>query len=272
VVCPKGLGVLYLKLASMGFRRMAVYRSAALAGVATNLFFGLLRAYVFVAVFEAAGRDTIGGYDLRQAVTYTALTQLLIAPIHIWGWNEVARTVRSGDIATDLAKPYHFFAFWLARDQGRALFQCLFRGLPILLLFPLFFPLHWPGSAGEAALGVLSLWLAVLLSFSWRFFVNLSAFWFVEAAGIDRFAYLTMTFLSGFVVPVAFFPDWLQAFVRWTPMPAMVNTPVEVYLGVVQGSSAWGALALQALWWALLTGLCLFAFRRGVRRLVVQGG
>jgi ABC-2 type transport system permease protein len=265
--------MVYLVLFQKGFQRMMAYRAATIAGVLTNFFFGLLRAYVFIAVFQASGQSQIGGYTLRDAITYTALTQAIGSPIGIlnWWW-EVMRAIQSGEIVSDLTKPFHYFSFWLARDLGRAAFQFLFRGLPITLFFPFFFELTWPGSVGHAGLFLLSLVIAVCISFTWRFLINLAAFWFLDALGIGRFAWLVMTFLSGFLVPVAFFPDWLKFAVNLTPMPAMVNTPLEIYLGLVHGSALWQALALQLGWLIGMTLLCELVYRRGVRRLILQGG
>lgn len=264
--------MLYITLFKKGFQRMLAYRAATLAGVLTNFFFGLLRAYVFIAVFKASGKDTIGAYTVTHIITYTALTQVLIAPLYLWGWVEISNAVRSGQIVSDLTKPYSYFGFWLARDLGRALFHLVFRGLPIMLFFPLFFELSWPGSPLQWGAGTLSLWLAVLISFAWRFAVNVSAFWLLDAVGLERFAYLTMTFFSGFVVPVSFFPQWLQAVVNWTPLPAMVNTPIGVYLGLREGAALWGALGLQLFWFVALAGAGQWLYHRGVRRLVLQGG
>jgi ABC-2 type transport system permease protein len=265
--------MLYLALFQKSFQRMMTYRAATLAGIATNFFFGLLRAYLFIAVFAASGQTQIGGYSLRDAITFTALTQVIGMPIAIlqWWW-EVMRTIRSGEIVSDLTKPFHYFGFWLARDLGRAAFHFIFRGLPILLFFPLFFELRWPDSLAHWGLFLLSVLLAVLISFCWRFLINLSAFWFLDAMGIGRFAWLTMTFFSGFLVPVAFFPDWLRYVVNLTPMPAMVNTPIEVYLGIVQGTELWAALGSQLAWAVGMGLLCEWVYRRGVRRLIVQGG
>lgn len=265
--------MLYIALFQKSFQRMMAYRAATIAGIATNFFFGLLRAYVFIAVFRASGQTQIAGYSLTDAITYTALTQALGMPIAIlnWWW-EVMRTIRSGEIVSDLTKPFHYFSFWLARDLGRAAFHFIFRGLPILPLFPLFFELTWPGSLAHWALFLLSVFLAVFISFCWRFFVNLSAFWFLDAVGIGRFAWLVMTFFSGFIVPVAFFPDWLKLAVTLTPLPAMVNTPIEVYLGIVQGAELWTALGSQLAWAVGMTLLCEWVYRRGVQRLIVQGG
>ncbi len=265
--------MLYIALFQKSFQRMMAYRVATMAGIATNFFFGLLRAYLFIAVFEASGRAEIGGYSLRDAITYTALTQALGTPIAIlnWWW-EVMRTIRSGEIVSDLTKPFHYFSFWLARDLGRAAFQLIFRGLPILFVFPLFFALTWPNSLTQWTLFLMSVGFAVFISFCWRFLVNLSAFWFLDAVGIGRFAWLIMAFLSGFLVPVAFFPDWLKFAVSFTPLPAMVNTPIEIYVGIVQGTALWAALGSQLAWAVVMALLCEWVYRRGVQKLIIQGG
>ena len=58
-----------VELAKKSFQRQMAYRAANIAGLLTNLFFGMLRASVMVAVF--AYRDNVGGYDLARAITFT---------------------------------------------------------------------------------------------------------------------------------------------------------------------------------------------------------
>ena len=73
-------------------------------------------------------------------------------------------------------------------------------------------------------------------------------------------------------MPLRFFPDWFVTLCRLTPFPAMVNTPIEVYLGTLEGGALWLALGQQALWAALLFIVCQLLMRVGVRKLVIQGG
>ncbi len=73
-------------------------------------------------------------------------------------------------------------------------------------------------------------------------------------------------------MPLRFFPDWFVTLTRFTPFPAMVNTVVEIYLGVLSGPASLQALLEQALWMVILISLGQLALRAGVRRLVIQGG
>jgi len=276
---------LYLELAKKSFQRQVAYRSATIAGFATNVFFGGLRASILIAVFDAQTRDAqtpgahmpgalsiIAGYSVRDAVTYTGVTQALIAMTALWGWFDMIRSIKSGEVASDLAKPFDYYGFWLAQDVGRGVYQLVARGVTIMAVFVALFGASLPATAEQWALAMISVALALLLSFAWRFLVSTIAFWATDALGIARMLYFLMTFPSGFVVPVAFMPDWLQALCYATPFPSFINTPVEVYLGRAQGADGLGLIAVQALWLAALVALGRGAAEAGRRKLTIQGG
>jgi ABC-2 type transport system permease protein len=261
---------LFWAVAKLAFQRQFSYRAANLAGLATNFFFGLLRASLMVALYRA--RADVGGISLREAVTYTGLTQAVIAYLQLFSWWEVMHAVRSGDIASDLLKPTDYFFFWLAQDIGRALAHILVRGVTIMLAYAVFFPITLPQTLGQWLALLVAMVLGLLVSFTWRFLVNLAAFWTPEARGIGRTAFSLTYFLSGFLMPLRFFPDWFVKLCEFTPFPAMVNTIVEVYLGVISGPVLLRALGLQLLWVGVLFLACRLVMRAGVRKLVIQGG
>jgi len=84
---------LYLELAKKAAQRQLAYRQANLAGLATNLFFGALRAHVLIALYAArsATQANIGGYSLTAAITYTALSQSMLRAVQMFGWQDLVR-------------------------------------------------------------------------------------------------------------------------------------------------------------------------------------
>lgn len=261
---------LFLEVARREFRRHMAYRAAAMAGLATNFFFGLLRAAVILALFGA--REEVAGYSLAAAVTFTGLSQAVIGPLSLFSWNDVGRAIHSGEIASDLLRPMDYQIFWMARDAGRALTQLLLRGLTIMLAYALVFDLVFPTTAARWAACAAALCLAWLISFGWRFIVNLSAFWSPDARGIIRFAFIANWFASGFLMPLRFFPEWVQRLCELTPFAHTINTLVEIYLGVIAGPDVLYALATQAAWAVVLVAAGRALLRAGQRRLVVLGG
>src|SRR5207247_4305971 len=86
--------------------------------------------------------------------------------IYIFGWQDLALRIRSGDIAGDLIRPVHPLRASLAFDLGRALYHAIYRGLPPLLVGALVFRLVLPaGLLGWLAF-VIRVGLAIVLS-SW---------------------------------------------------------------------------------------------------------
>lgn len=265
---------LFAALAGMAFRRQLAYRTANLAGLGTNAFFGYLRAALFLALFAGTPARSIAGYDAQSAVTYTWVTQALIMVVNLWGWWDVELTIRSGDVVSDLARPCSYLGYWLARDYGRAAYFVLFRGLPSLLLGQLTLDggLRWPGDPlAWLALGA-SLLLAIATSFAWRFLLNLSAFWTTDARGLGALASGVVLFLGGFVVPLRFFPDALQPLLLSLPFAAIIQVPSDIFVGRVHGADLVPLLAGQAAWAVALLALAQVVVRLAVRRVSLQGG
>ncbi len=257
-------------IAAVSFRRNLTYRAAALAGLATNAVFGLLRAAVLVALY--ADRPEVQGMTVQDAITYTGLTQAVIAYLSMFSWYPLMESIHSGDIAADLLKPMRFMTFWLAQDVGRAAVAMLFRGVTIMAVYAIVFDITTPESIAQWSALVIALAIALLVSFAWRFLVNLAAFWTPNALGIGRFAFILSWFMSGFLMPLRFFPDWVVRICYLTPFPYTVNTVVEVYLGLVTGVDLVFEIVAQLVWLVLLVVAAQIVLRAGVRRLVVLGG
>jgi viologen exporter family transport system permease protein len=261
---------LYWEVAVRGYRRFATYRAATFAGVFTNTIFGFLRAYVFMALYT--GRANVGGFNLSDTLTYTFLAQGIIMVIYLWGWWEIALTVRSGDIVTDFSRPFDYQLYWLSQDLGRAAYHAVFRGIPPFILGAIVFHLRLPQYPWTWAAFVLSLALAATVSFGFRFMLNLAAFWLFDYRGVGTIMTALWTFFSGFAVPIAFFPGALQTISRALPFAAMVNSSVEIFLEKQTGLHLLSALLFQAAWAAVVLLAGRLVLRAALKRVVVQGG
>ncbi len=257
----------YPQLVRAGYRRYTGYRQAALAGLGTNVVFGLLRAAVLVAVL--AERGTIGGYDVATAVTYVWLGQGLLAVVLLWGGTEFSDRVRSGDIVIDLGRPWDLQAALLATDLGRAGAAVGVRLLPPVALGAVFFPFRWPAHPLTWLLFACSVLLAVVASFGIRFLLGATAFWTLDARGAIAFWGAAGGVLTGLVLPLAWFPPWAQVALWWTPFPAIFQAPIDVFIERGQPLALLG----HQLGWSvalLIAGRVVLA--HGSRRLVAQGG
>ncbi len=258
-------------LAAAGFRRYSAYRLATAAGAFTNSAFGLIRASITVAAITAAG-GMLADYDAKAGSTYVWITQALITPVALFGWNELALRIRTGDVAIDLARPLDLQWGLLATDLGRAAFVLIPRGLPPIVVGALTFGLAMPSSPWPYVAGAISIALAVMISFGCRFLVNLTAFWMLDAKGAITLYVVVSNVLCGLLVPVHWFPGWMRRLAAATPFPSMIQAPVDVLTGRAGGSAALAVLAVQVWWLGAVLVLGRLVLRSATRHLVVQGG
>ncbi|MFI7274517.1 ABC transporter permease [Streptomyces sp. NPDC049879] len=268
----RGSGI-YPAVAVSSFRRYATYRAATFAGVVANTVFGFILSYTFIALWDL--RPQLGGYDRSQALTFVWVGQALLACVSLMGsgvGDELQERVRRGDVVIDLYRPADFQLWWFASDLGRASFHLLGRGVVPMLLGALAFDLALPSDPLRWAFFLFAVFVAVLVSFSIRFLVGLSAFWLMDAAGVSAVYTLTSMFFSGMLMPLTVFPGDFADIAQWLPWAATLQVPADVLLGRYAGAGLAGVLALSAAW-----GVALFLVARAVqaaatRRVVVQGG
>jgi ABC-2 type transport system permease protein len=261
---------LYWEVVRRGFRRYATYLGATLAGIFTNTVFGFVRAYILIALF--AVRPILAGYDISDALTYTFVTQGLIATVALWGWFEIEERIRSGDVATDLLRPISFLGYWLANDYGRAGYQALARGIPPFVVAALAFDLRLPRAAATWPVFLMSVVLAVTVSFGIRALVNLFSFWFMDSRGLGTIVSPAWIALSGMMLPLAVFPDGWRTFARLTPFAATFDAPAQIFLEQLSWPGVVATLALQGAWAVVLVVFATWVMGLGTRKLVIQGG
>ena len=81
-----------------------------------------------------------------------------------------------------------------------------------------------------------------------------------------------MSFLTGQLIPLSFFPEAVQRVFDFLPFSSMVYTPVMIYLGKYNGSELGFVLGRQAAWVVILYVFGSLIWRKVTKRLVVLGG
>ena len=146
----------YLAAFRARFQLMLQYRAAALAGFATQCWWGGIKIMV-LAAFYGANRRGSAPISLRDAVTYTWLGQALLALLPWLADPEVGQAVRTGGVGYDRLRPLDAYGCWYARTLGWMLARALPRAVLMLLVAGIVLPLvglddwAWQPPAGVAA-------------------------------------------------------------------------------------------------------------------------
>ncbi len=260
----------YVEVARSAFRRQLIYRWANLAGLLTNIFFGVIFSYVIIALYQH--RPAAAGYSVRDTLRYVWLVQSMTMVVLTFGWYDLMLTIRTGAVISDLSKPCDFYWYWFSREFGRNLYFLLYRGIPTYLAGMLLFGLGLPGNWSNWCLFIVSLLLGATIGFAYRFLYNIVAFWFLEARSIGGLATIIALFFTGSYVPLAFFPPWLLGMAHWLPFYGLMNVPAEIVLGKIPLTGVALELSRQVLWVIIMTLGVRLVTKLAARRVIVQGG
>jgi ABC-2 type transport system permease protein len=234
--------------------------------------FLLVILYVFLQLwtvtFEGVGSSTIAGYRFDQIIWYLIFAEAIIMASPRLSL-KVEEEVKKGDVGYQLTRPMSYLLYHYAAYMGEAAVRLTIN-------------LAVGGTLGLVVFGVPKFgmgWLGYLLLAAGAFTVNflismmlaLCAFWVEETRGLE-FVYNKLLFtIGGMMLPLETFPDLLQKVCTWLPFQTVVYFPSKM---AVQFDAALLVkfLVIQILWIALLSVLLALVYRKGVKKLNVNGG
>jgi ABC-2 type transport system permease protein len=260
----------YLEFAKKSFQKRMQYRLANIAGLGTNFFFAAIQIFVFSAFYAAQTEPQ--PLNLREVTTYICLGQSFLMTMPLWGKSEIANAIKDGSVALQLIKPVDFQGYWFADECGKAAYYVMMRALPTFVLGKVVFGMQIPLDAAILFPFIVSITMSILMGAAINIAVFGTTFWTLDATGISGFVFTLVTFFSGFLVPIALWPEWLARIASWLPFEGLVSLPFSIYLGKITGGAILIVLGKQLLWTLVFIALGRAVLQRGFSRLVVQGG
>src|ERR1700733_5812860 len=237
---------MYLEFARVGFVNILAFRLRYYTGIITYLINVTVYYFIWTAVYGPG--QAIVGYSLGQMLTYVSVGWLLRS----FYWNpidqEMANEVIEGKVAMVLIKPVSVMWMWFSRAMGESAFRLALLTLPTALVVMLIFPVQAPASKVYfllflvAALGSFALMVAI------NFMIGTCGIPLKSILALIRAKYWLIELLSGLLIPISFFPRRLQTVLDWLPFEHIAYTPLQIYLGKLDGRAALFALGKQWMW------------------------
>ncbi len=232
----------------------------------------LLFMWVFVnlwrVTYSAMGSGEIAGLTLANTMWYLLMAEAVMLSKRDLS-KDISDQVKDGSVAYLLNKPFNFILYHFAAGLGDSLLVFVTNAL-------LGGALVWwlvgppPGWLGWAAAMVAAL-LALLLDFCFSALIGLAAF---VAEEVSAFRWIYQKFLlvlGGLLIPLDFFPEWLQNFSRALPFAWIVYGPARLF--VDPSAERLADVLLHQLGWLGATGVCVaLLYRWVVGQLTINGG
>ena len=260
----------YLAILNARFRMLLQYRAAALAGMGTQLFWGLIRVMIFTAFYRSA----TGSHPmtLPEVINYVWLGQAMFALLPWVIDSEIRTMVRSGTVVYELVRPVDLYNFWFSRAIASRTALTLLRSVPLFCVASLFFGLQLPPSLESTVAWLLATLGAVLLGCAISNLIHISLLWTVAGEGLVQIVQVCVYIFSGMIVPLPLFPDWAQPVLEFLPFRGLADLPFRLYMGHIPSGEVWITLAHQLAWTGILILFGRWLLGRGTRRMVVHGG
>jgi ABC-2 type transport system permease protein len=235
-----------------------------------GLFGTAFQLIALLAVWRVLLADgPLGGFTWPQMQAYLLVAftcGLIVSQFADW---RMAYRIESGMVSLDLVKPVDYQLARFFEILGNLLVELTFSVLAWLAV-----ALYSGGVAGPDNLGLflLSMVLVIPLKFVLLYVSGLACFYVAHYNGIVWTRWAVVSLLSGTMIPIAFFPDWLATAAAWLPFAGMASTPGLIYVGMVDTTEALRLIAVQAGWLVLAWYGARVLFGRAVRQLTVHGG
>lgn len=226
-------------------------------------------AQLWTTTFDSTQHSAFAGYDAQTVVWYLAVTEAIImgTPRLV---NVISEEIKQGDIAYRLTKPVNYVLYYYAQYLGETVIRialnlviggsvaCSFFGLPHLSWSAVF----W---------FVAAMLIAVTMQFVLQMNIALTLFWLEDGRGLDLIVSRLVMILGGMMIPLPLFPKWLATICAWLPFQVVAYLPASTLVHLHAGRAG-GDMLRAVVWTVVLAGVCGLLYRKGVRKIHVQGG
>lgn len=263
-----------------GRKYTVIYRAVLMENLqyAANIAMGFFGYFVFIFIFiklwdyiYQAPEELIAGYTKEQMIWYVMMTEM------IWfGSNtgavarQVTADIRGGNIAYLMNKPYHYTLYILAKYTGEWSIR-----LPMYALLAVAIGTVMVGAIPGFRLVtvpvmILCVILGITINAVFKMCISLLSFWIEDAAPF-QWLYDKLLLVVGTVFPIEIFPLSLQPLFKLTPIYTVCYGPAKLIVDF-QGEKCAEILSVQILYLAAGLAMMFLIYRKGVKKLYVNGG
>jgi len=172
----------------------------------------------------------------------------------------------------ELLKPLDYQLYKLCEAGGAVFLEGLLVALLTFALAIGLLGITLPSDLAAFLLFLASVGLSALIAFLLSYITSLAFFWTTNYWGLMHTRRWAVDLLSGALVPLIFFPDWLRGIALALPFQAIVHTPLSIYLGLLTEAGRLQTLLVQLFWAIILWFAARLLFAQAIKRITVQGG
>ena len=266
----KGKLTTYLYVYKVQILKSLAYKFDVYGNIIMQTIIMIATAFFWKALFKNA--ESMGGVSVDTMLTYTVISSMIsVVLITNVEWR-ITESVQTGAIAIDLMRPVNIFGVFFAENLGSVTALFFQNLLPIFIIGSLFIKLPAPRSAFEFMLFLISLVLAFFINWYLSVIFGMFSFKVIEMSALIQVKKHLVRLLSGSMIPLWFFPNWLRSVLEILPFPYIYQLPLSIYVGHYTSESLVRGLIIQILWVMVLFLIETRLEKQAIKHVMVQGG
>lgn len=215
-----------------------------------------------------SGDQRIQGWNIDSMRTYYMfLIMAQAALMHHVELTVAFNDIKQGELMRELLKPYPYFLMRLTAETPWRTIQAFYSVIAVIIVPYL---LKAPIVASHDSMIILQAVLiavnAFFISFLFKMIVGLVAFWMTNIDSVLEVNDVSLFALSGLVMPVNLFPQWMQTVAHFTPYPYILYYPISSFIGIYNSADLLNIILLQFGWIVGLFILSSLMWKRGLKK------
>ena len=216
-------------------------------------------------------KELINGYTMNQMVWYVIFTEVLWSTLSGRKFcHKISEDVKGGNIIYNINKPYSYIGYVLASHLGETFIKGIIYTVLAMIMGYIFLGV-FPNLNILSLLAILLVSiLAIIISSLIIICIGLLSFK-IEDSNPIYWLYSKIILILGTIFPIEFFPKSIQPILNYSPIyvttygPAklFVNFNIDLFINV---------LISQLFYLIVIYFLCLLMYKKGVKKLNVNGG
>ena len=215
--------------------------------------------------------ELINGYSKSQMIWYVVLTEVFWKTL---GGRtlckKIVEDVKGGNIAYNINKPYSYLGYVLSSHLGEITVRGVIYSILGLLIGFMFLGSFPSLNFLQIIIVLLSSILAITISIFIVILIGLLSFKIEDAIPV-YWLYSKFILILGTLFPIEFFPIQLQGILKYSPIYVVSYGPAKLFVNFNYTNAIYVLLA-QILYLVITYLLCAFSYKKGVRKLNVNGG
>lgn len=259
----------YIQFFRMSIINQLKYPVDLISGMLDKILTTFAMLFLWTAVY-ISGKQ-VGNFNVNEILVYITLANVIMFLFNNGKDRDMAKKMKSGDIAVDLIRPIQLQVYTVMRSLAESISKFCIFAILIVVFLKIVFPQYLFPDIYHCIAFLISVVLGICIQSEIDFCIGVLSFWFINYWGLSIAKEAVIKIFSGSLFPLELLGNFFLKIVNVLPFKYMVAIPIYIALGMHTEYIIKNIL-FQIMWVVVIHVIGIFLYRRAVKRIMIMGG